>query len=309
MARQTRLTGIALYCFGVALLSASAAVVFSGPFWARTYLTPLAWAGILLVLDGLNGALSGNSLLLNEPGRFLGLFALSIPWRLVFELMNLRLKDWAYDGLPAAAGPRWGSCALAFGAALPALAEARQLLENALPLKRISGRPFRLSEGLRDTMRLLGLASLVLPLLWPGTFFPLAWAFAFLLLEPGASRVAPLESPLFDLSMGGSEAVLAWGGAGLLCGFLAEAVNWWAGGRWVYTLPWEAGPRLFELPLAGYAAFPVFALGCASLITIAFWIWPRLGVGARATTVFGLAAFSAAAFTALDAYTVRSFVP
>jgi len=309
MGRERRMAGILLYCLGVALLSAAAAVVVSGPPWARTCLTPMAWTGLLLTFDGLNGALSGDSLLLSQPARFLGLFALSLPWLLSFELMNFRLKAWVYDGLPAGGAQRWAGYALAFGAVLPALAEARHLLETVLPLKKVAGSPFRLSEGLRDTMRLLGLACVVLPLVWPATLFPLLWGAAFLLLEPGVSRVAPLESPLFDMSIGGAEAFLGWSGAGLLCGLLGEGVNWWAGARWSYALPPAAGPRLFELPLAGYAAFPVFALGCASLTALAARVWPRMSVGARAASVFALSAFSAAVFIGIDTYTARSFVP
>lgn len=304
-----RLAGVALYCVGVGFLSACAAVVSSGPFWARTYLYLLAWAGILLVFDGLNAALSGESLLLSTPARFLGLYALSVPWWLLFELLNFRLGNWTYQGLPAALPLRWAGYALAFGTVLPALAEARQLVATALPLRSVSVPGFRIRDGLRDALFAAGLLSLALTLLWPDTFFPLVWGFAFLLLEPGVSRRAPLESVLFDLSMGSAEALLAWMGGGMLCGALWEAANWWAGGRWVYTLPVEAGPRLFEMPLAGYAGFPPFALECASVSALASWAWPRLSLAARAAAVFAFSAFSAAAFTGIDAFTVRSFAP
>ena len=308
MARE-RLRGVLLYGLGVVLLSLAAGCAVSGPMWARTWLYVIAWSGILLTLDGMNGALSGESLLISTPERFFGLYALSVPWWLFFELLNFRLKNWAYDGVPAGELARWSGYALAFGTVLPALAEARQLLATLLPLKRLAAPAFRVSEGVRDTMRLLGLAFLVLPMLWPNWFFPLIWGFAFLLFEPGLSREAPLESVLFDMSLGSAEALLSWAGAGLVCGVLWEAANWWAAGRWVYTLPFDAGPKVFEMPLAGFGGFPAFALECASVVGLAGWLWSRMSTGARAAAVFTLSAFSAAVFAGIDALTVRSFAP
>ena len=49
-----------------------------------------------------------------------GTYALSVPFWLVFELANFRLKDWAYEGLPSGGPLRWAGYVLAFGTVLPA---------------------------------------------------------------------------------------------------------------------------------------------------------------------------------------------
>ncbi|HEX9794627.1 MAG TPA: DUF4332 domain-containing protein, partial [Planctomycetota bacterium] len=49
-------------------------------------------------------------------------------------------------------------------------------------------------------------------------------------------------------------------GAGLLTGLLWESWNWDATSRWIYTVPFFEGGKLFEMPLPGILGFLPFAL-------------------------------------------------
>jgi hypothetical protein len=48
------------------------------------------------------------------------------------------------------------------------------------------------------------------------------------------------------------------GGAAI--GLLWETYNYWARGKWVYTVPWLEDLKLFEMPPFGFVGFPFFAL-------------------------------------------------
>ena len=50
--------------------------------------------------------------------------------------------------------------------------------------------------------------------------------------------------------------------AGLICGLWWESWNFLSEPRWQYTLPYLNSPKVFAMPLAGYAGFPVFAVEC-----------------------------------------------
>ena len=47
-----------------------------------------------------------------------------------------------------------------------------------------------------------------------------------------------------------------------MCGLLWECWNYWARTKWVYTVPVPPDIKIFEMPLAGYLGFPVFAVEC-----------------------------------------------
>ena len=84
----------------------------------------------------------------------------------------------------------------------------------------------------------LGLLMGMLALVLPELFFPLIWGAVFLMVDPIVYRREPSLSLLGDLKRG------EWGRigrllvGGLCIGFLWELYNYWARGKWVYTVPW-----------------------------------------------------------------------
>ncbi|MEK6571620.1 MAG: hypothetical protein AABZ61_09630, partial [Bacteroidota bacterium] len=51
-----------------------------------------------------------------------------------------------------------------------------------------------------------------------------------------------------------------------VCGGLWEFWNYWAEARWVYDVPFSwSGPKVFEMPLAGFLGFIPFAVECHAM--------------------------------------------
>lgn len=293
---------------GAAGLAASFAALFLGAAWIRPFFYLPVWASTLLVLSGLNKKVSGRSLLHDDPGAFFRMAAISTPFWLFFEALNVRLMNWAYQDLPAPLALRWAGYALAFATVLPAVLETASLLERLLFRgKAAQDRAFPL--GVQRGSTALGLLCLALPMLWPRVFFGLVWGFLFLLVEPLLAREAPERSWMRALFSGDARRFKALLLSGLVCGLLWELFNYWAGAKWVYTVPWPKGPKLFEMPWLGYLGFPPFALECASFYAWFELRWSDAGGGQRAAAVLALALLSLAAFWAVDAFTVRGLVP
>ncbi len=95
--------------------------------------------------------------------------------------------------------------------------------------------------------------------------------------------------------------------SGVVCGILWELLNFWAGAKWKYTVPWPQGPKLFEMPLLGYLGFPPFALGCASLWRAFDEKWKSGGATARFSAAAGLTVFSLTVMRMIDLFTVKRF--
>jgi hypothetical protein len=92
-------------------------------------------------------------------------------------------------------------------------------------------------------------------------FFPLTWGKPRV---PAGAVEPPACAPQFPPRSGGGG-----GGpfcrtllAGLVCGALWEAWNFWARTKWIYTVPGFEGLNVFEMPLAGFLGFPPFAVEC-----------------------------------------------
>jgi hypothetical protein len=50
--------------------------------------------------------------------------------------------------------------------------------------------------------------------------------------------------------------------AGIICGWLWEFWNYWAGAKWHYQIPILGHIKIFEMPFLGYLGFPPFAVEC-----------------------------------------------
>lgn len=295
----------ALTAAGAAGLAASVVLLASGAAWIRPYFYIPAWWSLLALVAGLNrrGAAAEEPLRLRA---FLGLALLSVPFWLGYELLNLRLKNWEYRGLPASALLRWPGYALAFATVLPAVCEVSRAVHDRWPPGAAWARcPRLLTPEAAAALRALGALCLALPLLWPRYFFPLVWAPAFLFFEPAVARLAPRRSWLADLAEGTPRRFFSILAAGLVCGLFWESLNYWAGAKWRYTVPWPRGPKLFEMPLLGYLGFPPFALGCVSAWEAHRLWWDDAPEPARAVWALLLVVLSLLAFSAVDLATVR----
>jgi uncharacterized protein DUF4332 len=244
-----------------------------------TWYYHLAWWSYIAGVDGLNRHLSGRSLLRDRPWHFAWLAGVSVLWWVLFELVNLRLGNWYYVMSPDSRAVRWTGGVIAFGSVLPGILETVELLENLGLPRSVRVRPLAWSPGKETAVIGLGLASLVLPLLWPHTFFPLTWGSLVFLLEPWNRRHAR-RSFLRDLESGEAGPFCRTLLAGLVCGALWETWNFWARTKWVYTVPGFEGMKVFEMPLAGFLGFPPFAVECLVMLRFLGGLRDRLSLSA-----------------------------
>ncbi len=281
-----------------------------------TWFYVFVWYPTLVLLDELGTRLDGRpTMLWRRPMLFVFLWS-PVVW-FVFEVANFRLENWYYIFLPHAAWERWCGIVLSFATVVPAVILAERGLDAAGLFRKGLG-PVLLVRP-RDLIWAIaaGLGMGALALAYPRTFFPLIWGAVFLTVDPIVYLRQPSMSLIADVARGswGRIGRLMVGGLGI--GFLWESYNFWARGKWIYTVPWLEELKLFEMPPFGFAGFPVFALEAWSMYAALC----LLGVAAPTTgkpsirvrrLAFGLIlglAFSAATIAGMHRYTISSTAP
>lgn len=252
--------------------------------WNTAWYVP-AWYGYLLLLDGWLYRLAGRSFVSHRRRELGAMLFWSLPFWFLFEAYNLVLQNWYYVFVPRSPAVEAVLSALAFATVLPACLFHAEALE-ALGVRDLRWRPWRVGRGLRLTWLGLGVASVAAPLVWPRHAFPLVWG-AVLWLPDLANERAGAPSLLGDLGQGRSGRVTRLLLGGLWAGVVWELCNYWARCKWIYTVPGFEDWKLFEMPLAGFLGFPVFALAAfASFTSIRRLRGRRLAVAAVAAVVF-----------------------
>ena len=72
----------------------------------------------------------GGRFFLGRPAFLATALAWSVPFWLLFELLNLRLENWYYVFLPRNAAARWLGIALSFATVIPAILVMERLLDS-----------------------------------------------------------------------------------------------------------------------------------------------------------------------------------
>jgi len=244
---------------GLIGLAAAAILLGLGLPFMKAWFYCFAWWSFLLIVDSLNVRSWGASPLAESASRFLSAVFLSVPVWLVFELFNLRLKNWSYHGLPRSLLERWLGYFIAFATVIPALWELAFFFQGVLKdMKKVRFR-FPVSPFLLRSSFTLGVVFLALSLAWPRLFFPLLWLGFIFLLEPvNYRRHAP--SFLKDLENGRGSRLASWALAGLAAGLVWELLNYWAGSHWEYSIPGFNFWKIFQMPVLGYGGFIPFGL-------------------------------------------------
>jgi predicted flap endonuclease-1-like 5' DNA nuclease len=222
----------------------------------------MAWYTTIILLDAAQAARSGRYYLLTRPRFALSLLCWSAVLWFFFELVNFRVSNWYYVFLPPERPIRWIGTTISFATVLPAIFVAERWLAGRGTFDRLRWPTFPVSERTLRSVFLVGLAFAALSLAWPRIFFPMIWGALTLLLEPFNYRHDPGRSLLGDLSVGRPGRVLRYLSAGLAIGFIWEMYNIRSRSKWIYTVPGFESFKLFEMPLAGFLGFPVFALDC-----------------------------------------------
>lgn len=243
------------------------------PFY--TYIYCFLWWSYIFVTDFAVCRLNRRSLLRDNPREFLVLTLWSAPVWMIFEMVNLRLRNWYYVMTPANSLVSLPFLVLAFATVLPGIFETTELalalIEKVAP-HGIRGRPFAVNGWNVSIQIAVGAAMLALPLIFPGSCFCLAWGFAFFLTDPICYWARRREknhvgrSLLGQLAAGDNTRLVALLVAGFICGGLWEAWNIGARTKWIYSVPFFDELKLGEMPLLGFGGFPPFALECYALV-------------------------------------------
>ena len=239
------------------------------PFATFFYL--FAWYGLIFTFDQLIRQREGHSLIAHctSGGSALLLFWSAVCW-FFFELINFRLDNWYYIFVTDQPVLRLVGTFLAFATVFPGIF----WIEHYLHLRGIAAGahwyPLRFSSRGLYLLQLLGVLSLVLPLVWPRYFFPLVWGALILLIAPWNYRLG-LNGYLRQLERGDYGQTLRLLLAGFITGLCWEFFNFWARAKWIYTVPFFDELKLFEMPLAGFLGFPPFAVECAIVYRLLVW--------------------------------------
>jgi len=262
---------------GLIALVCAEFLMFHGVEPAATYFNPLAWTAYILLADAAVFAITGHSRLRDEARGFLKMAALSVLLWLIFEAYNLRLENWAYVGLPQARVESWFGYAWSFATITPSIFMTAALVESFGWFKPES-RPIRFGRVAGTFFTVLGAAMLIIPILVPrrmGMYlFALVWLGFLFLLEPVNHRLL-LPSFTGGLARGYRGRLYSFLIAGWVCGWLWEFWNYWAAAKWVYTFPILQQWKIFEMPVPGYPAYPVFALECFAMYVTGAWVFSR----------------------------------
>lgn len=310
------LVGASLAVFGIALAGLLARVE---PFTSWFFV--FAWWSLVFGLDGATYLRRGSSILLTRPRAFFLLLPWSTVFWLFFELVNLRLENWYYVGLPPSAASRFVGIFVSFATVLPGIFEVADFLSTFGVGDRLksSRDRWRVTRAKGRWMSFIGWSFLILSLCFPRYCYPLIWGATFFLLEPWLARrnQTSLWSHFADGRPGLPWRIFL---AGAICGLCWESWNFWASAKWIYTVPFFEELKLFEMPVLGFLGFPPFALECYtfSRFLVALGLvpeWelnlPRRCVSRRRQNWWAIAAAVASvpAIFAVDHFLVRSTRP
>ncbi len=280
------------------------------PFYSYFY--SIAWWTYIFFLAGVNHLKAGNSLILDKPREGLWAFLFSATLWLFFEIFNFRLNNWNYTGVPIQTYIRWPGYFIAFGTVLPGIFETETMVRNLGIATRIKLRPLRITRPLLVRSILLGTVMMIGPVMAPKWFFPFVWLGLIFLLDPLLYWAPEAHDESFSAQAehGDYSLLLRLLIAGMICGLLWELWNFWAGSKWVYSVPKLAFLKLFEMPLLGFFGFPPFALECYLAYRLSILIRDRYLTGRvlAALVILVLAIFYCVlVFRGIDRYNVGTW--
>ncbi len=257
---------------GLVILAGGQLLLRAGNLWIATWLTPVMWTGVILLMDGLVFHLRGRSWIISRRRELPLLVLASVGVWLIFEAYNLHLRNWRYEGLPDSSLIRDLGYFWSFATIMPGIFEASDLCLALLERRRS---PKQIPDSMRGVGRpwawsIAGIGMVTIPLVLPpdaaALLFGLVWIGFFLLLDPLNERLGlPALSQRWRL--GDRRPVYSLLLGGMLCGLLWETWNHQAaaagGAYWVYIFPEQLRPlglRFGQMPLLGLLGFPPFAL-------------------------------------------------
>ena len=280
-----------------------------------------AWWSYIFFIDGVIYLIRGESLIISRTGQFFKLLLWSAFIWFIFELLNLRLQNWHYINIPSSDYLRWTGYILSYATVLPGIFETAELIETIGLFEKSKTKPLKITSKLLNGLMITGSAFALMAMLLPKYCFWMIWGGFIFLLEPINYRLG-LNSLLKDWAQGSLKKFYMLLLAGFICGFFWEFWNFWAGAKWVYTVPFVGDWKIFEMPVLGFLGFPVFAVECHIIYSFISFIWrgktyedgsvENLKIPRKPVLTFGayilLIAIYIAAIMAIDKYTVGFYI-
>lgn len=229
------------------------------------------WWSYILLVDGFLFWRTGTSLFFRLRAKILILMVLSYLFWEFFELINLRLANWRYVTTSpfreTAKIPFFKM--LAFGSTLPGILETHEILKFFRLGSRFTINWERMGKFFqwawwgrpRCLWVSVGIAMIFAVLVWPFYLFWIVWIATIFIFDPLVEKGGG-HSIFCELRQGKVRTFCRLLVTGLVCGFLWEGWNYWAGLKWVYDVPFVGDLKIFEMPLLGYLGFTVFAVEC-----------------------------------------------
>jgi hypothetical protein len=241
------------------LLGIESMALLDIPFF-QVWVTPVGWYGYILFFDWLVLKREGSSPLTSDRWRtFLLMFPVSVLLWSIFEAHNMLFRNWEYTGLPENVLLTGAGFVLSFATILPAIYVTYLFLSSFRVFDiHVTPHVYTRSRLLSEVGT--GAFLVALPVFFPSTYTgPLVWA-GYFLVFPALNRLLGLPSVLDERAkgrIGGTYALMA---AGYVCGLVWEFLNFWAGGRWIYHVPYLPQFKIFEMPVIGFLGFGPFAV-------------------------------------------------
>ena len=230
-----------------------------------TWLYVFTWYPVLIIGDTFAAARVGGPSLFGQYRLTFSVFGWSMLIWLLYEAINLRITNWYYVFLPLSQSWRWFGILVSFATVIPAVVIAERVLRSLDVGTKLPLRPRRITPNQLRVASILGLITLALALAWPVWFGPLIWGVGVLVADPVVYRRRPADSLIADAESGRWDRITRLLIGGLAIGILWEGLNYWARGKWIYTVPLLETIKVFEMPPLGFVGFPIFALSAWSL--------------------------------------------
>jgi hypothetical protein len=278
-----------------------------------TWFYCFAWWSYILLADNLLLKLRGRSLLHDHLHEFWGMLPISVFVWLLFEAYNFVIRNWSYDLVPDQIWLRWPGYILAFATVLPGIfitSDLVELLFTRSPRRAPSEHailPPIPQKGPSGIFIFIGLVLTVAPVIWPRYFFAAVWIGPIFLLDPLLEHfgIENLSLTLFSKNRRRVWSLLL---GGLLCGVMWEFWNFWAGSKWIYSVPFVGQWKIFEMPALGFLGFPPFALECWIFYHLLRAIPQKMNSrSARIAWCIGLGIVSILILRGIDRHTVIRF--
>jgi len=229
------------------------------PFASWYYL--IIWGGYILLLDAIVYKLRKDSLIMNQKWHFLGLLFLSAIFWWIFEIANLPIQNWSYNGIYGIQ-LTWFNVirkTIFFSLVLPAFFETYELVRSFHLFDHAKlKKKHKITKPTLFVLVFLGILCLILPWIFPAYTFPFVWLAFFFLLDPinYLHKQPSVIKHLKDRNLAIPLSLLL---AGIIMGFFWEFWNYYAVTKWYYTIPFVGFLKVFEMPLLGYLGYFPFA--------------------------------------------------